>query len=114
MLDIRDKVAIARGMAEFLSEQPRRMTSESVAQLVCLALARQRERSGILWEPTLIVTLNDSMANCSTAIRRQGLPRVVSSRPRIGSRLGIPIVPLSELYVKAVEYMRPRTSECRP
>ena len=87
MLDTRDKLAIARGMAEFLHGMPAD-DSESVANW--LARSDQTERAiRHFWEPTLIVTLNDTMANCSLRYAAKVF-RELFLKTSTGSRLGIP------------------------
>ena len=98
MLDTKDKLGIARGMADFLRGMPKD-DSESVAQW--MKRSGQTERAiRHFWEPTLIVTLNDNFENCSlwyaAKVFRELFLKTVE-----GSRLGIPTVPLSELYAHA-------------
>ena len=103
MLDTRDKLAIARGMAEFLRGMPAD-DSESVA--TWLARSGQTERAiRHFWEPTLIVTLNDTMANCSLRYAAKVF-RELFLKTSTGSRLGIPKVPLGELYAHAAAHLR--------
>ncbi len=107
MLDIRDKLGIARGMAEFLQGMPAD-DSESVASW--LARSGQTERAiRHFWEPTLIVTLNDTMANCSLRYAAKVF-RELFLKTSTGSRLGIPKVPLGELYAHAAAHLRERGS----
>jgi squalene-associated FAD-dependent desaturase len=98
MLGTKDKLGIARGMAEFLGGMPSD-DSESVAQW--MKRSGQTERAiRHFWEPTLIVTLNDNFENCSlwyaAKVFRELFLKTVE-----GSRLGIPVVPLSDLYAHA-------------
>jgi squalene-associated FAD-dependent desaturase len=102
MLDPRDKLGIARGMAEFLKGMPAD-DSESVASW--LARSGQTDRAiRHFWEPTLVVTLNDTMANCSLRYATKVF-RELFLKTSTGSRLGIPNIPLSELYGKASEHL---------
>ena len=102
MLDAQDKIGIARGMAEFLRGMPVD-DSESVAQW--MKRSGQTERAiRHFWEPTLIVTLNDNFENCSlwyaVKVFRELFLKTVE-----GSRLGIPSVPLGDLYSRAAAYV---------
>jgi zeta-carotene desaturase len=102
MLDAQDKIGIARGMAEFLRGMPVD-DSESVAQW--MKRSGQTERAiRHFWEPTLIVTLNDNFENCSlwyaAKVFRELFLKTVE-----GSRLGIPSVPLGDLYSRAAAYV---------
>ncbi len=98
MLDARDKLGIARGMAEFMRGMPA-TDAESVAQW--MKRSGQTERAiRHFWEPVLIVTLNDSFENCSLRYAAKVF-RELFLKTVEGSRLGIPTVPLSELYAKA-------------
>ncbi len=102
MLDARDKLGIARGMAEFLKGMPID-DSESVASW--LARSGQTDRAiRHFWEPTLIVTLNDTMANCSLRYAAKVF-RELFLKTTTGSRLGIPNIPLSDLYGKASHHL---------
>ena len=98
MLDTRDKIGIARGMADFLPGLPLN-DSESVAQW--LKRSAQTERAiRHFWEPVLIITLNDNFENCSLRYAAKVF-RELFLKTTVGSRLGIPAVPLSELYAHA-------------
>ncbi len=100
MLDVRDKLGIARGMAEFLSGIPAN-DRESVASW--MKRSGQTERAiKHFWEPVLIVTLNDSFENCS--LRYAGkVFRELFLKTVQGSLLGIPTIPLSELYGRVAQ-----------
>jgi len=102
MLDARDKVAIARGMADFLRGMPPD-DSESVASW--LKRSGQTERAiRHFWEPTLVVTLNDNFENCSLWYAAKVF-RELFLKTSTGSRLGIPRIPLGELYGLAAQYL---------
>ena len=95
MLGIKDKASIARGMAEFLS--PAEPGDEvSIAQW--LKRTGQTEQAiRHFWEPVVLCTLNDSSANCSLRIGAKVFRELFVKSP-VGARLGIPTVPLSDLY----------------
>jgi zeta-carotene desaturase len=102
MLDARDKLAIARGMAEFVRGLPTD-DSESVAHW--LKRSGQTERAiRHFWEPVLVVTLNDSFENCSLWYAAKVF-RELFLKTREGSRLGIPKIPLGELYGIAARHL---------
>ena len=97
MLDLGDKLAIARGMSEFLRGIPANDV-ESVASW--MKRSGQTERAiRHFWEPVLIVTLNDSFENCSLRYAAKVF-RELFMKTVEGSLLGIPTIPLSELYGK--------------
>ena len=100
MLDARDKLGIARGMTEFLRGLPLN-DAESVASWI--KRTGQTERAvKHFWEPVLIVTLNDAFENCSLRYAAKVF-RELFLKTVEGSRLGIPILPLSELYGKVAD-----------
>jgi len=102
MLEPRDKLGIARGMAEFLHGIPAE-DSETVAQW--LRRTGQTDRAiRHLWEPTVVVTLNDSFENCSLRYAAKVF-REIFLKTSTGSRLGIPRIPLGELYSIAARYL---------
>ena len=95
MLDVRDKLGIARGMTEFLHGIPAN-DAESVASW--MRRSGQTERAiKHFWEPVLVVTLNDSFENCSLRYAAKVF-RELFLKTVEGSLLGIPTIPLSELY----------------
>ena len=105
MLDTKDKLGIARGMAEFLRGMPID-DSGSVAQWI--KRSGQTERAiRHFWEPVLIITLNDHFENCSLRYAAKVF-RELFLKTTVGSRLGIPAVPLSELYAKAADFITAR------
>jgi squalene-associated FAD-dependent desaturase len=98
MLGLADKAAIARGMSEFLS------SAEPDDEV---SLQQWLKRTGQtplairhFWEPVVLCTLNDSFANCSLRIGAKVFRELFLKSPS-GARLGIPTVPLSELYSAA-------------
>ncbi len=98
MLGAADKLAIARGMSEFMSaaEQDDEISLEQwLKRTGQTALAIRH-----FWEPVVLVTMNDSFANCSLRIGAKVFRELFVKSP-LGARLGIPTVPLSELYSAA-------------
>ncbi len=98
MLGVVDKLAIARGMSEFLS------AAEPDDEV---SLEQWLKRTGQtplairhFWEPVVLVTMNDGFENCSLKIGAKVFRELFMKSP-LGARLGIPAVPLSELYSSA-------------
>jgi squalene-associated FAD-dependent desaturase len=95
MLDLKDKVGMARGLMEFFRGYPAK-DDESVAQW--LKRTGQTERSvQHFWRPILMATLNDGLENCSTRYAGKVFHELFV-KSSTGGRLGIPTVPLSEFY----------------
>ena len=95
MLHAGDKVAIARGLLEFLRGYPSD-DSESVANW--LRRTRQSERAiQHFWRPVIIGALNDSFDRCSTKYAGQVFFETFLKSAE-GGKLGIPALPLSEFY----------------
>lgn len=95
MLSLKDKVAIGRGLMEFLQSYPQD-DSESFATW----LKRTGQTDGAikhLWEPVIVGALNDSFENCSTKYAGQVFHESFLKSAE-GGRLGIPTLPLSQFY----------------
>jgi zeta-carotene desaturase len=95
MLSLKDKVAIGRGLMEFLQDYPQD-DSESFASW----LKRTGQTEGAikhLWEPVIVGALNDSFENCSTKYAGQVFHESFLKSAE-GGRLGIPTLPLSQFY----------------
>lgn len=95
MLSLKDKVAIGRGLMEFLRDYPHD-DIESFATW----LKRTGQTQGAikhLWEPVIIGALNDSFENCSTKYAGQVFHESFLKSAE-GGRLGIPTLPLSQFY----------------
>ena len=98
MLSVADKVAIARGMSQFLSASE---PSDDVSLEQWLKATGQTQMAiRHFWEPVVLCTLNDSFANCSLRIGAKVF-RELFVKSSTGARLGIPTVPLSDLYSAA-------------
>jgi zeta-carotene desaturase len=98
MLGVADKLAIARGMAEFLT------AAEPEDEVSLEQWLRRTKQTSLairhFWEPVVLCTLNDSFANCSLRISAKVFRELFLKSP-LGARLGIPTVPLSDLYSAA-------------
>jgi squalene-associated FAD-dependent desaturase len=95
MLGWRDKLCIARGLTEFFRSFPKD-DSESVENW--LKRTGQTDMSiRHFWRPIIMATLNDSAANCSTKYAGKVFHELFV-KSSTGGRLGIPTVPLSDLF----------------
>jgi zeta-carotene desaturase len=102
MLGIRDKLAIARGMSDFLSA---REQNDDISVEQWLRRTKQTPLAvRHFWEPVVLCTLNDSFANCSLRISAKVFRELFLKSP-VGAQLGIPAVPLSELYGAATNLL---------
>jgi squalene-associated FAD-dependent desaturase len=98
MLGFADKAAIARGMSGFLSAADQ---DDEVSLEQWLKRTKQTPLAiRHFWEPVVLCTLNDSFANCSLRISGKVFRELFLKSP-LGARLGIPTVPLSDLYSAA-------------
>ncbi len=95
MLEMADKLAIARGLME-LRGGAEGSDSESVTQWY--RRTRQTERAvRHLWEPLVLAAINVSSERCSMKYAAKVFYELFIKN-RTGGRLGIPTVPLSEFY----------------
>lgn len=102
MLGLKDKLAIARGLTEFLRGFPDDDT-ESVEQW--LKRSKQTEMAvRHFWNPILMATLNDRVTHCSTRYAGKVFHELFV-KSSTGGRLGIPTVPLSEFYAAAARFI---------
>jgi squalene-associated FAD-dependent desaturase len=108
MLSVKDKFAIARGLSEFLIRIPAD-DAESFEQW--LKRTGQTERAiRHFWEPVVVCTLNDGFAECSTR-HCAHVFRELFLRSPLSARLGIPTIPLSELYAGAARLVETNGGE---
>lgn len=99
MLGVRDKIAIARGMAEFLRGFP---ASDEEAFSTWLQRTGQTELAiRHFWEPVVLATLNDTFERSSTRYVGKVMHEMLL-RDAKGSELGIPTLPLSTFYAAFV------------
>lgn len=102
MLGVVDKLGIARGMSDFLSA---REQDDDISLEQWLRRTKQTPLAvRHFWEPVVLCTLNDSFANCSLRLSAKVF-RELFLKGREGARLGIPAVPLSDLYSAAAELL---------
>lgn len=103
MLGLADKAGIARGLLGLADGRPASDT-ESIAQWY----ARTRQTSRAIqhfWEPIVLATLNDTSAKCSMKYGATVFYEIFL-KTRTGGRLGIPTVPLSDLYGAAAQHFQ--------
>jgi len=105
MLGLADKAAIARGMTEFLS------AAEGDDEIGLDRWLKRTKQTPMavkhFWEPVVLCTLNDSFANCSLKLSAKVFRELFLKSP-LGARLGIPTVPLSDLYSAAARLLEAR------
>jgi len=108
MLSIADKAGIARGLLEFMRGYPQ---DDSESAAVWLKRTGQTERAiKHFWEPVLVGALNDTFANCSTKYAGQVFHEAFLKSAE-GGRLGIPRVPLGEMYGAVADAVTARGAE---
>ncbi len=102
---LRDKLSIARGMFAFLHGSPPD-TGESFAHW----LQRRRQTSTAIerfWKPVMLSALNDDMERISVPYAGKVIQESFLSSAEAGF-MGVPTLPLSELYGAAIGYIRDR------
>jgi squalene-associated FAD-dependent desaturase len=100
-----DKLAIARGMSAFVAGVPKD-SEENFAHW----LARHGQTIGAInrfWKPVLISALNEDPDRMSVHYAGQVIRKSLLLSPGAG-RMGIPTIPLSDLYSRAIEYIGSR------
>src|SRR5271168_5258581 len=100
-----DKLAIGRGLSAFVAGIPDD-ADESFAQW----LARHGQTRGAIerfWKPVLVSALNEDPDRMSVHYAGQVIRKSLLLSPGAG-RMGIPIIPLSDLYSRALEYIGSR------
>ena len=100
-----DKLAIGRGMSAFVAGIPAD-SEENFAQW----LARHGQTAGAInrfWKPVLVSALNEDPDRMSVHYAGQVIRKSLLLSPGAG-RMGVPTVPLSELYGRAIEYLEAR------
>ena len=105
-----DKLAISRGLMAFVRGIP-----EDSDQSFADWLVKHRQTKGAIerfWRPTLISALNEDADRIS--VRYAGMViREMFLRSSEAGRMGIPMIPLSDLNGQAMEYIRARGGEVR-
>ena len=111
-LDLADKDAIARALLLFISGIPADTDENFLSWLerhgqTARAIAR-------FWQPVLVSALNEDLDRVSIYYAAQVFRESFLKSPAAG-RMGVPRVPLSELYATAADYIRARGGQvlCR-
>jgi squalene-associated FAD-dependent desaturase len=110
-LNFSDKVRIARAMLALRKEIP----EDGRSFLEWLRAKGQTERAiRRFWAPVLVSALNEDLDRCSIRYSAQVFRESFLKSAEAG-RMGIPAIPLSDLYSAAGEYIRQRGGEvnCR-
>jgi squalene-associated FAD-dependent desaturase len=100
-----DKLAIGRGMSAFVAGVPRD-SEENFAQW----LSRHGQTRGAIerfWKPVLVSALNEDPDRMSVHYAGQVIRKSLLLSPGAG-RMGVPAIPLSELYRSAIDYIESR------
>jgi zeta-carotene desaturase len=106
-LSLRDKVGIARAMLKMRKD----VGDDGRSFLEWLRAHRQTERSiQRFWAPVLVSALNEDLDRSSTRYAAQVFRESFLKSAQAG-RMGIPAIPLSDLYSAAGEYIRHRGGE---
>jgi len=106
-LSLRDKMGIAQAMLQMRKPLP----DDGRSFLEWLRAHRQTERSiRRFWAPVLVSALNEDLDRCSTRYAAQVF-RESFLKSATAGRMGIPAIPLSDLYSAAGEYIRQRGGE---
>jgi squalene-associated FAD-dependent desaturase len=105
---VSDKLAIARGMSAFITGIPED-TDENFAHW----LARHGQTPRAIqrfWHPVLVSALNEDLDRISVKYAGKVFRESFLLSPEAG-RMGIPAIPLSDLYGRAIDYLRARGGE---
>jgi squalene-associated FAD-dependent desaturase len=100
-----DKLAIGRGLSAFITGVPKD-SEENFAQW----LARHGQTSVAIdrfWKPLLVSALNEDPDRMSVHYAGQVIRKSLLLSPAAG-RMGVPTIPLSELYSCAIDYLQSR------
>lgn len=105
---LRDKIAIARGLAHFLRALPPDSPEDFASWLHHHG---QTQRAvDRFWKPVLVSALNEDLDRISVHYAAKVFRESFLLSPESG-RMGIPSIPLSELYNQAIGYIRDRRGE---
>ncbi len=105
---IADKLAIASGLSMFLRGLPPD-TPEDFAHWL-RRHGQTRRAIDRFWKPVLVSALNEDLDRISVHYAAKVFRESFLLSPQAG-RMGIPAVPLSQLYGRAIDYLRARNSE---
>jgi squalene-associated FAD-dependent desaturase len=102
-----DKFAIARGLSAFLRALPADSTEDFAHWL--RRHGQTRRAIARFWHPVLVSALNEDLDRISVHYAAKVFRESFLLSPQAG-RMGIPAVPLSELYGRAIDYLTARGS----
>ncbi|MGB9029740.1 MAG: hydroxysqualene dehydroxylase HpnE, partial [Acidobacteriaceae bacterium] len=105
---IKDRLAIARGLAAFMPGLP-----PDTAEDFLHWLQRHGQTSNSIarfWKPVLVSALNENLDRISVHYAAKVFRESFLLSPQSG-RMGIPAIPLSDLYGHAIGYLRDRGSD---
>jgi zeta-carotene desaturase len=105
----RDKLSIARGLSHFFRAVPDDSSQETFAGW-CVRHKQTPRAIKRFWEPILASALNEDLDNISVHYAGKVFRESFLGSAGAG-RMGIPRVPLSELYGRAVDYIRARNGQ---
>src|SRR4051794_6231146 len=106
-LSLRDKIGISRAMLLLRGE----LHDDGKSFLEWLRAHGQTERAiQRFWAPVLVSALNEDLDRCSTRYAGQVFRESFLKSAEAG-KMGIPAIPLSDLYSAAGEYIRTRGGE---
>jgi squalene-associated FAD-dependent desaturase len=105
MLNAKDKLAIARAMAEI----SRGLPEDSEEDFLSWLRRNKQTEQAIerFWKTVLVSALNEELDRVSVHYAAQVFRESFMKSPA-GGRMGLPSIPLSDLYGSAVEYIRAR------
>lgn len=108
MLNAKDKLAIARAMAEM----SRRLPEDSDENFLAWLRRNKQTEQAIdrFWKTVLVSALNEDLDRISVRYAAQVF-RESFMKSAAAGRMGLPSIPLSDLYGSAVEYIRARGGE---
>jgi squalene-associated FAD-dependent desaturase len=109
-LELSDKAAIARAMMALAPTAPR---DNGESFLDWLERHGQTERAiERFWKPVLVSALNEEIDRVSVPYAAQVMRESFLKSP-VAGRMGVPVVPLTELYNAAGDYIRARQGQVR-
>jgi squalene-associated FAD-dependent desaturase len=108
MLDIQDKIAIARAM----SVMSRKLPPDSEENFLAWLRRHHQTEKAIkrFWEPVLVSALNEDLELISVRYAAKVFRDSFMKSAQAG-RMGLPTIPLSDLYAAAIGYIQSRGGE---
>ena len=105
MLSAKDKFAIARAMAEM----SRRLPEDSGENFLAWLRRNKQTEQAVerFWKTVLVSALNEDLDRISARYAAQVF-RESFMKSAAGGKMGLPSIPLSDLYGSAIEYIRAR------